>query len=77
MADDQTTHERSIRTRQTIRIIVWLVFAGVLVLFAAINTEEVEIDWLVGDANMPLWVVIAGTAFVGSVIGYLARWRRD
>lgn len=74
---DETTHERSIRARQTIRLVVWLVFAGLLVFVAAINTQEVDVDWAVGDADMPLWVVIAGSALAGSVIGYIARWRRD
>lgn len=74
---DETTNERSIRARQTIRIVVWLLFVGVLVIAAAINTQEVDVDWVVGQADMPLWVVIALSALAGSVIGYVARWRRD
>jgi len=74
---DETTHERSIRARQTIRVVVWMVFVGVLVLVAAINTQEVGVDWVVGEADMPLWVVIACSALAGAVVGYIARWRRD
>lgn len=77
MADDETGHERSIRTRQTIRILVWVVAVGVVVVFAAVNTQEVEVDWVVGDSTVPLWVVIALSALAGAMIGYVARWRRD
>lgn len=77
MADDETGHERSIRTRQTIRILVWVVVVGVVVVIAAVNTQEVEVDWVVGDSIVPLWIVIALSALAGAMIGYVARWRRD
>jgi uncharacterized integral membrane protein len=71
------TNERSIRTRQTIRIIVWVVVAVALVSLAAVNTQSVEVDYVIGDAELALWVVIAGSAVLGALLGYIARWRRD
>ena len=77
MAADETGHERSIRTRQTIRIIVWMVVVAAVAVVAAFNTQDVDLDWVVGESTLPLWVVIAASALAGAVIGYVARWRRD
>lgn len=75
--DDQTHAERSIRARQTIRILVWVVAVAALVVFAAVNTQEVAVDWLFDETELQLWVVIAGSALVGALIGYVTRWRRS
>ena len=60
--DDETTHERSIRWRQTIRILVWVAIVAVIVIVAAVNTQDVDVDWLIDESTLPLWVVIAGSA---------------
>ena len=75
--DDQTPEERSIRARQTIRILVWVAAVATLIVFAAVNTQEVAVDWLFDETDLQLWVVIAGSALVGAVIGYVTRWRRS
>lgn len=77
MADDGDRREGSIRARQTIRIVVWVVAVAAIVAFAASNSQEVPVDWVFGDTDLALWVVIAGSAAVGVIIGYVARWRRD
>jgi uncharacterized integral membrane protein len=77
MAADETGHERSIRARQTIRIIVWVVVVAAVAVVAAFNTQDIDLDWVVGESTLPLWVVIAVSALAGAVIGYVARWRRD
>lgn len=77
MASNEGTHERSIRTRQTIRILVWIVALGALIAVVVSNSQDVEIDWVFGESTGPLWIVIAGAALLGAVIGYVARWRRD
>lgn len=77
MAADETGHERSIRARQTIRIIVWVVVVAAVAVVAAVNTQEVDVDWLVGESTLPLWGVIALATLAGAVIGWVARWRRD
>ena len=73
MAADETGHERSIRTRQTIRILVWVVVVAAVAVVAAVNTQEVDVDWLVGESTLPLWVVIALATLAGAVIGWVAR----
>ncbi len=73
----EETEERSIRVSQTIRIVLWIVIAAVIVALALANTQDVTVDWLLGDLDTSLWVVIVVAAGVGVVLGYLARWRRD
>ncbi len=75
MADD--SQERSIRARQTVRIVVWVAIAAVVLALALANTQDVTVDWLFGDLDTSVWVVIVASAAVGAVLGYLARWRRD
>lgn len=77
MADDETRHERSMRARQTIRIFVWVAVVAAVAIIAAVNTQDVDVDWVVGDSTLPLWAVIALSAIAGAVIGYVARWRRN
>ena len=77
MNDVDSSAERSIRARQTIRIVVWVVAAAIIVALAVANTDEVTLDWLFGDTDMALWLVIVGSAAVGAVFGYVSRWRRD
>jgi uncharacterized integral membrane protein len=71
------TNERSVRARQTIRIVVWVAVAALLAALAIVNTQNVTVDWLFDDVDTSLWVVIVVSAAIGAVLGYLARWRRD
>ena len=54
----------------------WFVVAAVAAV-AVFNTQDVDLDWIVGESTLPLWVVIAVLALAGAVIGYVARRRRD
>jgi uncharacterized integral membrane protein len=74
---DDDTQERSIRTRQTIRIVVWVAVAALLAALVLANTQEATVDWLFGEVDTSLWVVIVASAGVGALLGYLARSRRD
>ncbi|HSP27923.1 MAG TPA: LapA family protein [Ilumatobacteraceae bacterium] len=75
MTDD--SHDRSIRARQTVRIVLWVVLAAVVIALALSNTQDVTVDWLFGNVDTSLWVVIVAATAVGALLGYLARWRRD
>jgi uncharacterized integral membrane protein len=77
MASDVSSAERSIRTRQTLRLLVWALVVVALIVFALINTQEVTVDWLFGDGQTRLWIVIAASAVLGFVAGWFARWRRS
>ena len=75
MTDD--SQERSIRARQTVKIVVWVAIAALVVALALSNTQDVSVDWLFGDVETSVWVVIVAATAVGAVLGYLARWRRN
>jgi uncharacterized integral membrane protein len=53
-----------------------LVLAGVGIAFAALNIDEVEVNWLLGTWSTPLIVVIALSMVVGAGLGYLVSRRR-
>jgi uncharacterized integral membrane protein len=73
---DRTT-ERRIRGRQTIKLIVWFVVIAALVVFAAVNTQEVTVDWVFDETETALWIVIAASAVAGAIIGFVAARRRQ
>ena len=37
--------ETRIRAGQSVRVVIWLVVLGALVVFGALNTDKVKIDW--------------------------------
>lgn len=62
------------------RTIAGLVLAGIVVLFAVLNLDEVEVNWIVGSGRSPLVLVIAVAFGLGVATGALAsavRRRRD
>lgn len=58
------------------RQIAALGLAGVGVAFAAVNLDEVKVNWLLGTWRTPLIVVIALTMVVGAALGFLVSRRR-
>jgi uncharacterized integral membrane protein len=75
--DVDRTAERRIRGRQTIKLIVWFVVIAALVVFAAVNTQEVTVDWVFDETETALWIVIAASAVAGAIIGFVAARRRQ
>lgn len=63
------------RGEQSRRIAV-AILAGVAVLFAVLNFEDVRVDLLFGSVTMPLVIVIAGCLLIGGLIGWYAAGRR-
>jgi uncharacterized integral membrane protein len=60
------------------RQVAALGLAGVGIAFAALNFDEVEVNWILGTWDTPLIVVIALSMVVGSALGILiSRRRRD
>jgi uncharacterized integral membrane protein len=52
------------------------ILAAVAITFAALNLDEVEVNWLFGTWSTPLVVVIAVSFVLGAGGGYLAASRR-
>ena len=62
--------------RERARTIGLLVLAGLAVLFAVLNFDEVEVNWLLGTWSTPLIVVIVLSFLLGAGVGYLLARRR-
>ena len=58
------------------RQIAALVLAGAGGVFAAVNLDEVKVNWLLGTWRTPLIVVIALSMVVGAALGFLASRSR-
>jgi uncharacterized integral membrane protein len=64
--------KRRIEKRQ----IALLGLAGLGGVFAALNLDEVEVNWILGTWDTPLIIVIAISTLFGAGLGYLAARRR-
>lgn len=57
-------------------LILSLVFAIIIAVFAILNVESVQVNYLFGTAHLPLILVILFTAFLGAAIsGFIAMFR--
>lgn len=58
----------------------WLlvVVGAILVVFIALNSQEVEVNFIVGSAEMPLIFALVIAAALGALVGWaLPRLRRS
>ena len=76
MSDVTTDGERSFRLGHVFHLVVWLIVLAAIVVFALVNTDKVNVDWVAQDSEAPLWMVIGISAVAGAIIGSLARVRR-
>jgi uncharacterized integral membrane protein len=58
------------------RQIAGVVLAGIGGVFAAVNVDEVEVNWILGTWSTPLIVVIAVSMVIGAGLGLLVSRRR-
>jgi putative membrane protein len=58
------------------RQIAGLVLAGLGAAFAALNIDEVDVNWILGTWETPLIIVIALSMIVGAALGFLVSRRR-
>jgi uncharacterized integral membrane protein len=62
--------------REQARTVVAVALAAVITLFAVLNFDEVEVNWLLGTWSTPLIIVIAISFLLGAVSGFLLARRR-
>lgn len=55
--------------------IVVAVAGGLIVLFAVLNSQSVEMHWLVATSTTPLFVVLLVFALLGFAVGYVVGRR--
>jgi uncharacterized integral membrane protein len=53
------------------KLIVAVVIAVLIIIFAVQNGESANISMLFWDLSVPVWGVIVGTALLGFVVGWL------
>jgi uncharacterized integral membrane protein len=58
------------------RQIAVLGLAGLGIAFAAVNFDEVEVNWILGTWETPLIIVIAVSMVIGAGLGFLVNRRR-
>ena len=58
------------------RQIAAVALAGIGGVFAAVNLDEVKVNWILGTWHTPLIVVIALSMVVGAGLGFLVSRRR-
>jgi uncharacterized integral membrane protein len=59
----------------TIRLVLAAVIVAVIVAVALDNSESVEVGYVIGEAEAPVWVVLVAAGFAGVVIGWLIKHR--
>jgi len=60
-------------SRDTARTVAMLVLVVLATLFAVLNVESVEVNWIFGSGRAPLIIVIVISLLVGIVLTYSAE----
>lgn len=71
-----TQQPASRRTGLSNRAVGALVVAVLLVVWVAANRDSVAISFVVGTAELPLWVALSIAAVLGALVGFLSARRR-
>jgi uncharacterized integral membrane protein len=61
--------------RELARTIGFVMLAALITLFAVLNLESVEVNWIFGSGEAPLIIVIVISVLFGIVLTYLAERR--
>jgi uncharacterized integral membrane protein len=84
MSDDFPSSSRGRREvrkprsrKENVRLVAVAAASALAALFAVLNLEEVEVNWIVGTWDTPLIVVVALSMVLGAALGYLAARRRS
>ena len=66
----------ALMSRENRRTVAGLSIGALVAVFAVLNLDEVQVNWIVGTVSTPLIVVIAITFLLGTVIGWIAHAAR-
>ena len=55
---------------EQLRLVLAGLLGGLAVAFALLNTDHVEVDWILGSWSTPLIVVIVVSLLVGALLGF-------
>lgn len=70
--------EGGLSLRQKLNLVATAVLGVALALFIVQNTERQNINFLTFEPDMPLWLLVIGSAAIGAVLAAVgsALWRR-
>jgi uncharacterized integral membrane protein len=84
MSSDRIDHDQSpqgLDTGTKVKLGLAAIVALVIVVFALSNTDKTQVDYVAGDSDLPLILVIAISFVAGIVVdrlvGFIGRFRRD
>ena len=60
---------------RTIRIVIAALIVAVIIAVAIDNNESVEVGYVIGETEAPVWVVLVAAGIAGVVIGWLIKHR--
>jgi len=60
---------------RTIRIVIAALIVAVIIAVAIDNSESVEVGYVIGETEAPVWVVLVAAGIAGVVIGWLIKHR--
>jgi uncharacterized integral membrane protein len=66
----------SILRKENRRLLAGLVVGALVAVFAVLNLDEVEVNWILGTWETPLIIVIAVTFVLGALVGWIAAASR-
>lgn len=69
MADELERGDKGDRSRA--RQLTGLALAGLAVLFAVVNFDEVSVNWVITTSDTPLIIVILVSLVIGAGLGFL------
>lgn len=62
----------SLLAKENRRLLYGLAIGALVALFAVLNLDDVQVNWVFGTWSTPLIVVIAVTFLLGAAVGYVA-----
>jgi uncharacterized integral membrane protein len=62
----------SLLAKENRRLLYGLVIGAIVAVFAVLNLDEVQVNWIFGTASTPLIIVIAVSFLLGAAVGWIA-----
>lgn len=75
-SDEQRPPGRAAAARDNSRILAVAILGGLGTVFAVVNRDEVEVNWIFGSGQTPLILVIVVSLLLGFLLGTLLARRR-
>jgi uncharacterized integral membrane protein len=67
---------RALLARENRRLLYGLIIGALVALFAVLNLERVDVNWIFGTWRTPLIIVIAVSFLLGACAGWIADAQR-